>query len=84
MEKQTKKPFETQVLVERDQDGVFIVSLPGVQGAHADGATLEQAMKNLKAVLALLQEHYGEKAFTRLVKRENTIFGILPLEVEYV
>ena len=61
-----KKVFETQVLVERDSDGVFIVSLPGVEGAHANGATLESAMKHLKEVLALLREHHGEQKFLRL------------------
>ena len=84
MIKQAKKTIGTQVLVERDAQGVFVVSLPGVQGAHADGVTLEVAMKNLKAVLALLKEFYGNKKFTRLVKRDNTIFGVIPYDVEYV
>lgn len=84
MIQRAKKSFGTQVLVERDQDGLFIVSLPGILGAHADGLTLEQAMQNLKEVLALLKEHYGEKKFTQLIKKENTIFGVIPFEVEYV
>ncbi len=84
MAKSDKKAIGTQVLVERDANGVFIVSLPGLQGAHADGVTLEQAMKNLKEVIILLQEHYGERKFTRLIKRENSIFGVIPYEVEYV
>lgn len=84
MIKSGKKTLGTQILVERDAQGVFIVSLPGIQGAHADGSTLELAMKNFKDVLSLLNEHYGEKKFTRLIKRENTIFGVIPYEVEYV
>lgn len=61
MIKSSKKLLNTQIFVERDQDGIFIVSLPGVQGAHADGLTLERAIKNLTEVVSLLREHYGEK-----------------------
>jgi predicted RNase H-like HicB family nuclease len=82
--KRIRKTLETQVLVERDNDGVFIVSLPGIQGAHADGTTLEVAMKNLKEVLSLLALHHGTQKFVRLVKKENALFGVLPYDVEYV
>ena len=81
---QTKKTLGTNVLIERDKDGVFVVSLPGVQGAHADGKTLEIALKNLKEVIGLLVEHYGEKKFVRLVKSEQRLFGILPYDLDYV
>ncbi len=84
MIKSEKKTIGTQVLVERDGNGVFIVSLPGVEGAHADGTTFEQAMRNFKEVMSLLKEHYGEKKFARLIKSENNIFGVIPYEVEYV
>ncbi len=84
MLKGLKKTIATQILVERDAQGVFIVSLPGIQGAHADGTTLENAMKNFKEVMTLLREYYGEKKFSRLIKKENTIFGVIPYELEYV
>jgi predicted RNase H-like HicB family nuclease len=84
MEKGRKKLLDAHILVERDSEGIFIVSLPGVQGAHADGTTLEQAIKNLKEVVSLLKEHYGEKKFVRLVKNENRFFGVIPYDLEYV
>ncbi len=84
MMKGSKKSLNAQILVERDQEGVFIVSLPGVQGAHADGVTLEKAIKNLREVISLLKEHYGEKRFERLVKKENRLVGVLPYDLEYV
>ena len=84
MIKSSKKLSNAQILVERDQEGVFIVSLPGIQGAHADGLTLEKAIKNLKEVVSLIKEHYGEKKFERLVKNENRLFGVIPYDLEYV
>ncbi len=83
MIKSTKKFLGTNILVEKDVSGGFIVSLPGVQGAHADGQTLEQAIKNLNEVISLLKEHYGEKKFLQLIKSENRFFGVIPYNLEY-
>ena len=84
MARSHKKQFGTHILVERDQDGFYIVSLPGIDGAHADGETLEKAMKHLNEVISLLKEYYGEKKFVRIVKRDNKLFGVVPYDLEYV
>ena len=84
MIKSTKKSLGTNILVERDVAGGFIVSIPGINGAHADGMTLEQAVKNLNEVMSLLKEHYGEKKLLSIVKSENRFFGVIPYTVEYV
>lgn len=83
MIKSNKKFLGTNILVEKDKDGGFIVSLPGVQGAHADGSTLEQATKNLNEVIALLKEYHGDKKFLRLIKSENRFFGVISYNLEY-
>lgn len=79
-----KKLFDSNILVEKDISGGFIVSIPGINGAHADGATLKEATKNLDEVMSLLKEHYGEKKFLRIVKSENRFFGVIPYNMEYV
>ena len=78
-----KKLFDTNILVEKDVNGCFIVSIPGITGAHADGITLEEAVKNLNEVMLLLKEHYGEKKFLQIVKSENRFFGVIPYKMEY-
>ena len=83
MIKSTKKFLGTNILVEKDENGVFIVSLPGVQGAHADGKTIEQAVKNLNEVVALLKEYYGEKNFLKRIKNDTRFFGVMPYDLEY-
>lgn len=84
MNKNGKKTLETNILVERDIDGGFVVSIPGISGAHADGMTLEQAIKNLNEVMSLLKEYYGEKKLLRIVESENRFFGVIPYNLEYV
>ncbi len=84
MIKSTKKSLGTNILVERDISGGFIVSIPGINGAHADGVTLEQAIKNLNEVILLLKEHYGDKKLRHIIKSENRFFGVIPYDIEYV
>ncbi len=78
-----KKIFDANILVEKDFSGGFIVSIPGIIGAHADGMTLEEAVKNLNEVMLLLKEHYGEKKFLNIIKSENRFLGVIPYKMEY-
>ncbi len=81
--KSNKKLFDANILVEKDASGGFIVSIPGINGAHADGTTLEDAIYNLNEVMSLLKEHYGEKKFLQILKSENRFFGVIPYHMEY-
>lgn len=74
----SSKTLETNILVEKDISGGFIVSIPGINGAHADGKTLEQATKNLNEVMSLLKEYYGDKKFRNVLKEENRFLGVMP------
>ena len=45
------------VLIEQDEDGVFIVSVPTLRGCHSYGHTVEEAMANItEAVQLCLQD----------------------------
>ena len=45
------------VVIEQDEDNVFIVSAPTLRGCHSYGNTLEEAMKNIaEAILLCLQD----------------------------
>ncbi len=50
------------VVIEQDEDGVFIVSAPTLRGCHSYGHTIDEAMKNIAeaAVLCLQDEAPGE------------------------
>lgn len=47
--------------VERDAEtGLYVGIIPGIVGAHSQGATLEELQENLREVLALcLEEQRG-------------------------
>lgn len=45
------------VVIEQDEDGVFIVSAPTIQGCHSYGHTIDEAMQNItEAVLLCLED----------------------------
>ncbi len=52
------------VLIEQDEDGVFIVSIPTLRGCHSYGRTIEEAMANIReaAELCLQDEPASESA----------------------
>jgi len=40
--------YKFTVVVERDEDGLYIASVPLLQGCYTQGTTYEEAMENIK------------------------------------
>ena len=51
-----RKRYHLPVLIEQDEDGVFIVSVPTLRGCRSYGDTLDQAMDNITEAAALCLE----------------------------
>lgn len=47
------KVLNYRIIVEQDEDGVFVVSVPALQGCYTEGNTYEEAMKNIQDVIKL-------------------------------
>ena len=45
--------YQYTVVVEQDEDGVYISSCPALQGCHSNGETHEEAVENLKDAIQL-------------------------------
>ena len=45
--------YRFNIVVERDEDGVYIASCPALQGCHSQGDTYEKAVENLKDAIHL-------------------------------
>jgi predicted RNase H-like HicB family nuclease len=41
------------LLIETDEDGVFIVSCPAFKGCHSYGKTVDEAVANIREVIAM-------------------------------
>ena len=54
---------EFYVVIERDEDGVFIGEVPQLRGCYTQGKTLDELMKNIQEVIYLCLEEQPETAW---------------------
>lgn len=50
------KTYHLPVVVEIDENNVFIVSCPSFKGCHTYGKTIDEAMTNLREVIEICLE----------------------------
>lgn len=50
------KILQFKVLIEQDEDGWFVASVPAIPGCHTQGKTYEEAIKNIKEAIELCLE----------------------------
>ena len=60
--KNMKKKIHLPILIEQDENNVFIVSCPSFKGCHSYGNTIDQAMKNIQEVIEICVEENKFKA----------------------
>jgi predicted RNase H-like HicB family nuclease len=71
---ETKK-VHLPVLIEQDEDGVYIVSCPQFKACHSYGKTVNEALSNLKEVVEMCLEEEG-------VENLNQFIGFREFEME--
>ena len=42
--------------IEKDEDGIFVGSIPSLRGCHTQGETIEELLQNLKEAIELCLE----------------------------
>ena len=62
------------IVIEMDEDGMYIVSCPMFSGCHSYGETIDEAMANIAEAIELCAEERHEN-------RINRFIGIRDLEV---
>jgi predicted RNase H-like HicB family nuclease len=50
------KDLQFKVLIERDEDGLYVASVPELPGCYTQGKNLEEARKRIKEVIELVLE----------------------------
>jgi predicted RNase H-like HicB family nuclease len=67
------KKYHLPIIVETDEDGIFIVSCPLFKGCHSYGKTIDEALENLKEVVEIC---IAEQPF----EEENKFIGVREME----
>lgn len=50
------KVLNFRVILEQDEEGYFVASVPAIPGCHSQGKTYEEALKNIKEAIELCLE----------------------------
>lgn len=58
--RKTPHLYRFPIVIERDEDGIYVASCPVLQGCHTQGDTFEKAFKNIKEVIHLCLEELQE------------------------
>ena len=76
------KALNYRIIVEQDEDGVYVASVPSLQGCYSEGDTYEEAIKNVKDIIRLrLKEQKNTK---RLPDDSHTEFvGVKNVTISY-
>jgi predicted RNase H-like HicB family nuclease len=45
--------YKYTIVVEMDEDGLYVASCPAIQGCYTQGRTYDEAMKNIKEAISL-------------------------------
>lgn len=58
------KVLNFKVIIEQDEDGVFVASVPAMPGCHTQGKTYEGVIENVREAIELcLEEAQENKAY---------------------
>ncbi len=55
------------LVIESDENGVFIASCPAFRGCHSYGATVDEAIANIREAIALCMEEKQPEPLNRFV-----------------
>jgi predicted RNase H-like HicB family nuclease len=75
------KTVQLPVLVEKDEDGFFVVECPLLQGCFTQGKTLDEALKNIHEVIELCLEEQKEALVEQLAAIKEFSYHLVSVEV---
>jgi len=68
------------ILIEQDEDDIYIVSCPVFKGCHSYGKTIDEALNNIKEVIEICLEEERERNPTDM----NRFVGFREMEISVV
>ena len=65
------------ILIEQDEDGIFVASVPEIQGCHTQGKTIPQVLERIKEAIEVCLEAEPE-----LFSHHMKFVGIQKVEIQ--
>lgn len=79
------KELQFKVLIEQDEDGVYVASVPELPGCYTQGKNLEEVRKRIKEVIELVLEEDKQLKIEKLSSPSSypRFFGIEDVTLRY-
>ncbi|WP_199319626.1 type II toxin-antitoxin system HicB family antitoxin [Dolichospermum sp. FACHB-1091] len=75
MTNKTIKNKEFYVVIERDEDGIYIGEVPQLKACYSQGETIDELMKNIKEVIEMCLEELEEESITEFIGVQKVILS---------
>jgi len=75
MTKKTMKNKEFYVVIERDEDGMYIGEVPQLKACYSQGETIDELMKNIKEVIEMCLEELEEESITEFIGVQKVVLS---------
>jgi predicted RNase H-like HicB family nuclease len=82
--------FNFRVIIDQDEDGIFVASIPAVPGCHSQGESYEEAIRNVKEAVGLCLEvaktdkvYYDKIDWSETDKGKSRFLGITQIPVSF-
>ncbi|MFH1009728.1 MAG: type II toxin-antitoxin system HicB family antitoxin [bacterium] len=72
--------YRFQVVIEQDEDGLYVVECPALQGCYTQGATFEEALENIREVIRMCLQELEEEN-RPIESRYPEVIGIKMVEI---
>ena len=81
MTKEHGKKLDLQIpaIVEKDEDGFYVIECPLLEGCYSQGKSLDEAIENIKEVAYLILEEKSSRTIVEQYKGKE--FGLYSLSL---
>jgi len=79
--KSNPKKINLPIIVEKDEDGFYVVECPLLKGCYTQGETLDEALTNIHEVIEMCLEDESEDVLSDIANIREFSFHTLAVEV---
>lgn len=69
------KNKEFYVVIERDEDGMYIGEVPQLKACYSQGETIDELMKNIREVIEMCVEELEEELTTEFIGVKKVVLS---------
>jgi predicted RNase H-like HicB family nuclease len=77
--KTKKREIQIPVLIEKDEDGFYVVECPLFEGCYSQGKTVDEALRNIREVIDLIADEKRNREILESYRPRELSFHTITL-----